>query len=1124
MRIILVFVFLVIIIGKTSAGDYKISHYSVKQGLSQSVIHSIFQDSRGFIWVGTQDGLNRFDGYKFISYQHNPSDTSTLSDSWIYSVAEDRDGNLWIGTRRGLNKYIFAENRFIRYQHSVHDPSIPYKDNVYGVAVAANGMVYTNTPPLINLFNPQTGQYTHYLNSLPIAQNVEDQSHPIIFDYDGDLWASSTMGLICFNPRQKEFRNFTVENGSGMVDNSILSVFQDLQGRIWAGTATGFFIFDKKSEKILTHNISQLNRPIWGRTLVQDAKGNYWVGTQGSGMLKFSFLDNQVKIIEHLDAGTENNSTTLSHSIVNSLFIDQSANLWIGTLNGLDKLDLKERKFKLYRNSTKENSVDLLDNVMAALYKHKDGTIWAGNWGKGLNIIDRKTNTVKHYSTQHSGNYRINNDFVHVVFEYTEQQIWIGTRDGISVFNNGKFVDLRSYYKTTKLPDFSGYRIFSIIKDYDGNVWIATQGGLFFVNLHDFSYQHYTIDSDPKTRLSDNLVYTLVFDHMGNIWIATKNGLDKFDKNTRTIAHFYHDENTTNTLAENYCVSLCYTTDTILWIGTRSGISHFNLNSGIFTTYNESDGLSSNLVYEIQQDDLGNMWFGTGNGLSVLKSDAKRIITYTEEDGLQSNEFNLRSSHKSHDGELFFGGMNGFNSFYLEDLTSNKHIPNIWFTKFQKQNDNGVENIFITNGSHIELNYNDFYFSFEFAALEFTTPTQNHYAYKIEGINESWIYLGNHNSLNFSNMSPGLYKIRVKGSNNDLVWNEKGVYITINILPPWWRSTLAYIFYVVFTIAFVIAFIKYRERSLKEQKRILEQKVTERTEEVEQQKAEILDKNFELEQQNYEIMSQRDLVFAQNEKISKQNRQITDSIQYASRIQSAILPSLDVLKKNNIDHFLIYKPKDIVSGDFYWVRQIGNHLLIAVADCTGHGVPGAFMSMLGNAYLNEIVNYSDVKTASQVVDRLRQLIISTFKQSIDGSINKDGMDIAFCEINLETNLLQYAGAYNSLCIIRNGEMHILTADKYPVGLHYKEPKPFSNREFLLQKGDLLYLMTDGIYDQFGGDRGAKFLVKSMKQLLLEVHQEPLENQQSIILDRFNKWKGEKYEQIDDVTLLALQIQ
>jgi ligand-binding sensor domain-containing protein len=1108
------------------AQNYRISHYTINQGLSQSVVYAIYQDSRGFIWVGTQNGLNRFDGNTFVKYLHNPNDTTTISDSWVYSIAEDKEGNLWVGTRRGLNHFDYEKNIFSRYPHSPQYPNDPYRDNVYGCTVGSDGLIYTNTPPLVNTFDPKTKQFSHYWNNIGTNVNVLEHTLPIIVDRNGDIWAATTFGLSRFNPKTQRFTTFKhISGNNSTIDNdNILSIFENNDGKILVGTSTGLNIIDKSANTVERYPIVLNTTRVGIQDIVQDTKGNYWLGTLGNGILAVQIENSTIRILKHIDSSEEESANFLNHSIVKTLMIDHSHNLWIGTLKGLDKIDLKDQRFTLYRRSSEADSYNLLDNVIASIYKHNDGRIWVGNWGKGLNIINRETREVTHYSSEKTGKYYIPNDYVHVIFEYNEDEVWIGTRDGIYVYHDQKFIPFRQYYKSAKLPNFDNTRISFIVKDKKNNVWIATHGGLYFVNMKSYEYSRFMEKSEAGNKISDNLVYSLAFDCDSSLWIATKNGLNKYNPGSKKIEYYLRKEGVTNTMPDNYTVSLCYASDSTLWIGTKSSATRLDPRTNTYTHFTEADGIPADIVYEIIEDNLGNIWFATGNGLAQLPKGANHAITYSEEDGLQSAEFNLRASHKSKDGEVFLGGMNGFNSFYPQKLSSNQFVPPIVFTNFQKLSKrSGTTVIPVNFKNKIRLSYQDYYFNVEFAALEYTCPSKNEYAYKLTSSSNEWIYLGNKSSVNFTNIVPGDYQLWVKGSNNDGVWNETGTYIEIKVLPPWWQSTYAYIAYTILIVLAVVVFIKKRERGLVEQKAILEQKVKERTAEVEMQKDEIVNQNHELEAQNQEILAQRDLLSDQNQRISKQNKQIKDSILYASRIQNAILPSPQIFQQNNIEHFLIFKPKDIVSGDFYWVKQIRQHLLVAVADCTGHGVPGAFMSMLGNAYLNEIVNRTEIYKASDVLEKLRDLIISSLKQSGEESTFRDGMDICFCEIDLATLKLQYSGAHISLIVVRDGEQIFLKADRFPVGLYHKVQRDFTNQEFQLKLGDKLYMLTDGIVDQFGGDRGGKYMYRQIISQIAEANSLPLPQQKEFFERKIDEWMGNRYEQIDDITMLGLSI-
>lgn len=1108
-----------------SAQHYQFAHYSIREGLSQSSVYAIYQDSRGFIWIGTQDGLNRFDGKTFVKYLHSPADTNSISDNWIYAISEDIAGNLWIGTRRGLNKYVYKSNTFEHISGKNTESGVPGKNNVYGCVAGTKGLIYTNTPPYINVYNSNKNTSEHFLNNTISSNTVEEQSLPIIIDNTGLVWAASPSGLIQFDPKSKKFRNFNHIEGdtTSLANNNVLTIHEDKSGNIWIGTSGGLSVYDKLTESFHNQTISFAGTDLWVQSITSDLHGNVWIGSQGNGIYTAKF-DNGKITLKHIATAKENaSSSTLNHSIVNYLFVDKSENLWIGTLNGFDKTDLKPPKFTLYRKSNELNAVPILDNVIASLYKHRNGEIWVGTWGKGLNIYNRQTGEIKYFSSTLPGKSYIPNDYVHVVYEYKPGEMWIGTRDGIYVYHNEAFVPLDVYYKSTLIPNFAGYRIFSIIQDAASNIWVATQGGLFFVNMKNFEHEKYTTTQPASNTLSDDLVYTLLFDTDSNLWIATKSGLDCMNIKNRKITAYHHTPNVDGSLIDNYCVSLCYTKDSELWVGTKSGICRLKRGSKEFTYITDKDGLPANLVYEMIEDEFGNVWLGTGNGLSQFIKKEGKIITFSEEDGLQSAEFNLRASHRSADGEIFFGGMNGFNSFYPARLSQNKYVPNVLFTSFQKQNKDGIFQQYITNEAYLELEYGDFAFTIEFAALEFTSPGKNRFEYRIGKENEDWVQLGNRNFQSFSNMAPGEYRIWVRGCNNDGYWNEKGAFITVRILPPWWRSNLAYAIYILMLVITVVTIIKVREKALRTQKLILEQKVQERTLEVENQKDEIVLKNKALENQNQEILAQRDVLTTQNEKILYQNKQIKDSILYAKRIQTAILPSTEILNSLHLEHFLIFRPKDIVSGDFYWMRQIKDFLLIAVADCTGHGVPGAFMSMLGNAFLNEIVSHTEVVTPAQVLEKMRNLVIESLRQSGDGLLTRDGMDMAFCAINMKTLEFQYAGAHNPVFIIRNNELIELRADRFPVGHHYTELQDFTNNKMLLQDDDKLYMFTDGIIDQFGGSKGRKLMIQNLRDAILQNSHLDFQSQKNELEKFLDNWMGTDYEQIDDMTLLGIKI-
>jgi len=849
--IILVFSFILFINGYSQ--QYIFTNYSINNGLSQSVVNCIFQDSKGYIWIGTQNGLNRFNGETFDVYTYNPADSGSISYNWIYSITEDTDGNLWIGTKGGLNQYLAKQNKFkrISYQTSFSYDVARY---CYDVIRLSNGQILINTPPLISVFDPEKESFTHFQSKLEYDGAVKDVKIPILEDVDSTLWIGSTKGLSAFSLQTKEFRYFSFINISGdpITDVNVTALFKDKKGMLWVGTTSGLFNFNFSSKRFeesqfelsSARKFSFENTCI--RTILEDKNGNLIIGTEGKGLYVLSlYSQNPVTIQNYTSENSE-----IGHNIVQSLVIDQSENLWIGTLQGISKTDLKKKKFILYRKSNSPNSLDLLGNVVASLYKDDNGILWVGNWGQGLNLVNLNTNRVEHFSTQHTGNHYISNDFIHVIFKDTEQRIWLGTRNGILIYDKpgNKFVPWYEYFKNPVLPSFRNVRISMIIQDSSSNYWIGTQNGLYKINLKESTFEVFQKELDSHHQLSGNLIYCLLEDSDGLIWIATASGLDVYNPVTKEIKHFHKEE---NGLSDELIISLCEDSKGRIWIGTSTYLNVYTKKDSTFTWYSQEHGLPNNNIFEIIKDKSNNLWVATGKGLCRFDEKQNSFHTFTLEDGLQSLEFNLRAAYSCKDGEILLGGMNGFNSFYPDSISKNLYIPNLVFTSFYITKGTSNEYINLEESPEVVLTHAVNSFTIEFAALEYTNPQKNNYAYKMEGISDEWVDIGNRKFVPFSALQPGEYNFKVKGSNNDGVWNNNEISIRIIVLPPWWKSIYAYIVYFVLIVLAIIAYIKMRERKLRHDKKVLKQKVLQRTLQIEEKNRLIVSKNQELNELNH---------------------------------------------------------------------------------------------------------------------------------------------------------------------------------------------------------------------------------------------------------------------------------
>ena len=851
-RLLTILFFSFILIFNGYSQYYVFTNYSINNGLSQSVVNCQFQDSKGFIWIGTQNGLNRFNGETFDVYSYNPADSCSISNNWIYSIAEDSEGNLWIGTKGGLNKYLVGKNKFkrIAYQTGFTYDVTQY---CYDIICLKNGTVLINTPPVLSVYDPDKKSFSHFQSILNYDGAVKDVKIPMLEDADGKIWIGSTKGLASFSLQAKQFSYFSFLNSRGdMIDDvNVTALFKDRKGKLWVGTASGLFNYNMTSNHFEAFQFSLApngNNPFENtciRTILEDKNGNLIIGAEGRGLFVVSlYAQNPVTIQNYT---TENSE--IGHNIVQSLIIDQSENLWIGTLQGISKTDLKKKKFNLYRRSNSPNSINLLGNVIASIYKADNDILWIGNWGQGLNLVDRKTNQVEHFSTQLSGNHKLSNDFIHVIFEDSDHHIWLGTRNGIMIYDKSgnRFVPYFEYFKNSALPAFKNVRISMIIQDESFNYWIGTQNGLYKINLEKSTVEVFQKELDKTHQLSANLVYDLLEDSDGLIWIATVGGLDVYNPASKKINHFRKKE---KGLSDDFIITLCEDTKDRIWIGTATYVNVFSKSDSSFTYYSQEQGLPNNRIFGILKDKNNDLWLATGKGLCQYDERQKRFRTFTLEDGLQSLEFNLRAAYSCKDGEMLMGGMNGFNSFYPDSISKNPYIPNLVFTSFYITKGTSKEYVNLEQSPEVVLNHSVYSFTVEFAALEYTNPQKNSYAYQMEGISDEWVDIGNRKFVPFSGLQPGEYTFRIKGSNNDGVWNNREISLRIILLPPWWKSISAYIIYLVLMILAIVLFIKMRERKLKHDKKILEQKVLERTLQIEEQNQLIISKNQELKELN----------------------------------------------------------------------------------------------------------------------------------------------------------------------------------------------------------------------------------------------------------------------------------
>lgn len=786
---------------KAQRSNLSFSYWNINDGLSQSVANCAFQDSEGYLWIGTQNGLSRFDGYSFTTFVNIPGDTTTIVGNWIYDIVEDRTGRLWIGTKQGLSRYDKRTNTFRSF--SYHSSNQSDNDQIiYGLALSNDGYILLNAPNHVALFNSHNNRFEYYPKKTPVDMSVNDQRIAIIQTTDGMVWAGAKYGLNIVDLTNGQVEEVRRPDGSNF--GEIADIFQDSRSNVWIASSSGLCVYGSESDRMVDVSNFKLR---FVRTVCEDASSNIFVGTE-DGLCTGAIEDFCTETGSFIVRPVMN----LEYRIVLDLLIDQSENLWVGTLQGLAKTDLKQKKFMLYRNSDDFDSFDLSYNVIASIFKQNDSILWVGTWGGGLNLLNRNTRESLVFAKNRSGRFHIPDDYVHVIFRDADNQLWLGTRDGLVVYDGNRFVR-PSEKSGGYVPDLAGHRIYKIIQDKHKRFWIGTQQGLYLVQQQK-PIVHFNSTLDGGYQISNNLIYDLLETTDGEIWVATSNGLNVVDSERLEVKSYHFDAHDAQSLNDNFVVALCEDHRGNVWIGTQSGLSVFDSRLQRFERYSEKLGVMNFLIYEIQSDVNKHLWLASQNGLSRLKPETGEIHHYTVRDGLQSQEFNLRACFSSDDGELFFGGMNGFNSFYPTELYVNEHKPNVIVSEVSKRDKEGVKTMLVGQDRLVKVEPTDFDITIYFSALDYTNSSQNQYLYRMEGVSDEWVSNQNRNYIVFSRLLPGKYTFYVKGSNNDGVWSDVSDGLVILVPRPWYQTFWAYFSYVLVLLFIIGIYIKSREARL----------------------------------------------------------------------------------------------------------------------------------------------------------------------------------------------------------------------------------------------------------------------------------------------------------------------
>jgi len=817
---------------------------TIEDGLSQSSVYSIFQDNQGFIWLGTEDGLNKFNGYNFKIYKNDPNNLHSLSYNNVKAVLQDHLGALWFGTYGGgINIFDPKLEQFSHYENNPADPTSLSNDFVNCLSEDPDGTLWVGTDHGFNKFDPASGKFVRYVSDPKNPGSLSnDRIMSITRDRSGILWLGTYGGgLNRFDPKNGRFTSLkhNPKDPKSLSHDVVRSVYEDRQGVLWVGTESGLDTFNPKSGRFIhfksSSSDSQSLSSDFIYTIFESKLGEIWIGTL-SGLNKFIPEKGAFLRFYHDD----NDLTSLSNNEIFSIYEDRSGVLWIGTHIGLNKLDQERKQFVHYKKGSDE-SQGLIDSYVRAVYEDASGILWIGSYG-GLTRADRAQNRFLHYTNNTNDPGSLSNNRVMSICEDKNGMLWVGTYGGLNKFRRaeGRFIH---YYSNPNDPGSLSSDLVRVVHmDRSQTLWIGTENGLNkYDRKTDRFFRYMNKPNDPQS-ISDDFIYAIIEDRSGALWIGTLDGLNKFDRQSGKFKRYYHKPDDPLSLSNSEVLSIYEDKSGVLWVGTPSGLNKFDRKNETFKYYVEKDGLPNDLIYDILEDDQGNLWLSTNRGLSKFNPASERFRSYDMNDGLQSDEFTLGACFKNPAGEMFFGGINGLTAFSPDKIRDNPFVPSIVITDFQISNrpvaigkgtdGRTILKESITQTKNIEISYRDHVISFEFAALHFAAPNKNKYAYIMEGFEKEWNEIGNRRFATYTNLPPGKYLFRVRGSNNDGLWNERGASVRLKVRPPYWQTWWFRAAAILTGLALIFAFFQIRTNSIRERARKLEECVEERTTEL----------------------------------------------------------------------------------------------------------------------------------------------------------------------------------------------------------------------------------------------------------------------------------------------------
>ncbi len=796
-------------------------HISSKEGLSQRSVITILQDKQGFLWFGTRYGLNKYDGSTFKNYNYNSEDQNSLTHNWITCLTQDDQGQILIGTRRGLNVLNTKNDNFIRVKTDP-DREKYYTESIRDLVSIDSSHVLIATENGLDKFNTRTGKISKTTDAISKKLSSTNITS-LIEDKNDALWICTAKKIDFFDKDSKALKSFDYpEHGApDMVKNYTTKLFEDKDGNIWLGYFGGLAFFNRVTKTFEDYKLNSkkaINSPV--RNICQDREGVFWVGSY-SGLHRINIDNKSIDTFKH----NVNDSKTLSQNSIYSIIEDAKGDLWIGTwAGGINYLDRNSNNFLTF--TVGPNHKHLNYKVVSSIVENETGDLWIGTEGGGLNFYDSKNRQFTYYTHDPKNINSLNTNNVKDIIKSRDGNLWVGTHEG-----GLHFIDLNNRPMKFKhfvniqgnINSLNDNKVTALEEDSNSNIWIGTnEGG---VNFYDTHLKKFSTIDDPNNILGKSIFTILKSSNEKTLFVGGQYGLASIDISSKKLQKIDFRDKPQGNFSVNEVISIYAASDNNLWIGTEGdGLYNYNLRTKESKSYGLNEGLPNEIIYGILPDDKNNIWVSSNKGISRLNLDSKQIKNFDETDGLQGNEFNYGACLKTRTGKLIFGGTSGLTIFDPNNIIEvDSYIPPIQITGFKVRNKPFIKKVDSIEELQLAHNQNDF--SFDFVALGYAHPNKNQYAYKLEGFDGDWNYIGNKRTATYTNINPGKYTFLVKTASADGSWSKDVKKVHLFIKSPLWKNWWAYLGYVLIFIILTLTIRKYSLLRIKDRRQLKQERL-----------------------------------------------------------------------------------------------------------------------------------------------------------------------------------------------------------------------------------------------------------------------------------------------------------